>query len=418
MSAHLDRALLLYQRDRHADAAQELRKALAEAPTDVMAHALLGLCLAGLERFDEAQRETESAVHLGPDFPFTHYAMASVLQDRGKGKEAEAAVREAVRLDPESAEFRALLSSILIGRRDWKGALAEAEEGLRIEADHVACNNLRAMALVQLGRREEAGATIDAALQRDPEDAQSHANRGWTLLHEGNPEKALEHFKESLRLDPTSDWARQGIVEALKARNPVYGLLLKYFLWMGRLSRRAQWGILVGGLVGSQLLRGLADSHPDLAPWVLPIRIAYVVFALLTWIASPMFNLLLRLDRLGRLALDEEDRRAANWVGLTLCLGLAALGAWVFLRWDLFLFLAMWAGFLLIPVSGTFNCEAGWPRKSMAGYTILVALAGLGSILLLMARSRGGDPMWTAFLLGAVLSGWVANFLAMARPTR
>ena len=38
----------------------------------------------------------------------------------------------------------------------------------------------------------------------------------------------------------TLDWARVGMIEALKARNPVYRLLLLYFLWMSRLARRAR----------------------------------------------------------------------------------------------------------------------------------------------------------------------------------
>ena len=67
---------------------------------------------------------------------------------------------------------------------------------------------------------------------RDPDDAFSHANQGWTLLEQGNRKKAMEHFRESLRLDPTNGWAQAGLVEAIKAGNPVYAVMLKYFLWI------------------------------------------------------------------------------------------------------------------------------------------------------------------------------------------
>ena len=92
------------------------------------------------------------------------------------------------------------------------------------------------MALTHLGRRGEAGTAIDTALARDPKNALTHANRGWTLLHGGDHARALEHFREALRLDPELAWARRGIVETLSARGPVIRLLLRYFLWMQRIA--------------------------------------------------------------------------------------------------------------------------------------------------------------------------------------
>ena len=61
------------------------------------------------------------------------------------------------------------------------------------------------------------------------------------VLHQAQPKAALEHFREALRLDPNLQYAQAGIVEALKARNPIYRWMLGYFLWMGRLSDRAKW---------------------------------------------------------------------------------------------------------------------------------------------------------------------------------
>src|SRR5438876_7808655 len=127
--------------------------------------------------------------------------------------------------------------------------------------------------MVKLGRKAEAGTTIDAALARNPDSAVTHANQGWTLLEKGEPKKALEHFREALRLDPENEWARHGIVEALKARNVIYGLMLRHFLWMSKLSPAAQWGVILGGYFLNRMLGTAAKTSPDLAPWLLPIRI-------------------------------------------------------------------------------------------------------------------------------------------------
>ena len=93
---------------------------------------------------------------------------------------------------------------------------------------------------------------------------------------QGNPLKAMEHFREALRLDPEMEWARAGIVEAMKARNFVYRWMLAYFLWMARLDSRVRWGLVIGAPGGEQPhLAAGGGRTPALAPLLLPILFAY-----------------------------------------------------------------------------------------------------------------------------------------------
>ena len=214
-------------------------------------------------------------------------------------------------------------------------------------------------------------------LFRSPDNAVTHANRGWTLLEGGDRKKALEHFKESLRLDPTGDWARAGIVEALKAGNPVYALMLRYFFWMSRLSGRAQWAVILGGYFGSRLVAGMGRSSPELRPWILPLQIAYVAFALLTWLADPICNLLLRLNRYGRLALSSEQLASSNWVGGCLLLSLLGLPLWVLGNYAFQYLVASLVFFgLSLPIASIWRCQKGWPRTTMTVYATAMALLG------------------------------------------
>ena len=430
MNPNLERGLLLFQQSRHELAENELRQALAADPHDAYPHALLALCLAAREKFDEATTEARQAIHLAPDFPFAHYAHAHILYDRNHYPEAQAAIEEAIRLDSTDADYFSLLASIHFDERRWADSLKAAEQGLQFDPEHVGCTNLRAMAMVKLGRRAEAGATIDTALARNPGNATTHANQGWTLLEQGEPKKALEHFREALRLDPENECARHGIVEALKARNLIYALMLKYFLWMSKLSSRAQWGIILVGYFGNRGLGVLAQSKPALAPWIWPIRILYIVFALMTWLAYPLFNLLLRLNRFGRLALSREQVVASNWVGgcvFATLLGLA--GCALFGTDSGWLLVAMVFGFLMLPVAGVFRCATGWPRNVMAACTILLAVLGLALLGVLAVGESGWlakpkqlvEPLKlliSAFLIGAVASTWLANILVSQRPRR
>lgn len=418
MGKHLERAWVLIEQSRHDLAEAELRQELAEDPNSATAHALLGLCLARRERFDEATREAELAVHLWPDLPFAHYALGSILLDRNRLEEAETAARRAIELDPHMADFFGLLTAIQFNGRRWQEALQTAESGLALDPEHVMCNNLRAMALVKLGRRAEAGMTIAGTLARDPEDALSHANQGWTLLEQGNPQKAMEHFREALRLEPNLDWARHGIVEALKARNIIYRVMLWYFLAMARLSRRAQWAIIIGGVIGYNVLRNLARDNPALAPYIWPLLILYLIFVVLTWTADALFNLLLRVSRFGRLALSPDQITASNLVGSCLLAGLGAVIVALIVDSETLQYGGIFTGLLVLPVSAIFHCQRGWPRTYMTLYTLALAALAYGGLALLGINDQRGSTLLSFFFLGIFFSGFVANALAMSRVRR
>jgi tetratricopeptide (TPR) repeat protein len=428
MTPQFQRALLLYQQGRHAQAETELRQALASDPSDAHAHAILALCLCHLEKYDAAQQEAQQAIHLAPDFAFAHYALAWVLDERRRYGEALGTVKEAIRLEPEDADYRALEAQIHINLGQWQPALEAAETGLQFEPDHVACTNLRALALVKVGRKAEAGATLDTALARNPDNTTSHANRGWSYLEQSDPRKALEHFQEALRLDPENEWARAGLVEALKARYVIYSWMLKWFLWMAKLSPQAQWGIVIGGYFLSRVLSSVAQSNPALAPWLLPLRILYLVFALLTWTASPLFNLLLRLNRYGRFALSDDQRVASNWFGGCLLLAVISLGLGLAgVLKGAFLIAALVFGLLLIPVAAVFRCARGWPRLTMAVLTAGIAGVGLLSVTLDILGASGGAPpeyqqgaigLLGFFGLSIFASQFIANILVTRQPTR
>ena len=92
-----------------------------------------------------------------------------------------------------------------------------------------------------------------------------------------------------------------------------------------------------------------------------------------------------------------------------------------------FLLGALVFGLLVLPLAGTFKCEAGWPRKSMAIYTGVMAVAGTGALLLLFSSAylrhdpklpSGAMGLLGVFALGAIGSGWVANVLISQRLKR
>lgn len=416
MTAHLDRALVLFQQGRLDLAEGELRQALLADPNHPMAHALLALCLLNRKEYEQATDEVERAIHLAPELPFAHYTLACVLQERNYLPQAELAIGEALRLDPTNPQFHATRAGIVFGQKRWQDALTAAEAGLRLDPEHIQCNNLRAMALVKLGRQQEAGLTIQTALARDPEDALSHANMGWTSLEQNDHKKALEHFGEALRLDPTQEWARAGLVEALQARYFIYRIMLRYFLWMAKLSDTMQWAIVIGGYIGFRVLGSIAANNPPLAPYLEPLLYLYIAFAVMTWVARPLCNLLLRCNRYGRYALSRDQIVASNWIGGCVLLVLLSLGGWWLFDSELGMYTALMAGLLIMPLAGTFQCDAGWPRLVMGTYTFLLAATYVAIVILVYSGQAGiADKLLPVLLIGVILAPWVANGLAVAR---
>jgi tetratricopeptide (TPR) repeat protein len=420
----LSRPVLLIEQQRFDLAEKELRRRLTEDHGDASAHALLAFCLMKQQRLREAEQEARAAVGCAPDEGFSHFHLGQVLDERDRLNEAAASFQEAIRLDPEDADYAAALASVRVQQRRWKEALEAVELGLELDPDHAACTNLHAMILTQTGQTEEAHATLEDALARDPENAFTHANRGWTLLRESRPQEAIEHFREALRLAPSFEYARIGIVEAMKARNPVYRPVLRFFLWMGSLQGRNQVWLILGLFFGVRLLRQVGQKSPSLAPFITPVIWLYTLFVLMTWIADPLFNLLLRLDRFGRLALSREQIRASNWLGALLGVALLALIAGFATGSEILLLIGLGAGVLVFPTMSVFRCARGWPRWTMIVYSALLAaalsfLAFRWFVATASGRSeQAGDfagAYITIAILGGALSTWLGSGLSFAR---
>lgn len=383
--AHFQRGSLLYEQGRYAEAVGELRMQLGQHAEDALAHGLLALCLAEQEEYDEATRHAQQAIHVAPEQPFGHYTLAQVMLHRSRFDEARAAILEAIRCNPYDADYFAVLSSLHLRASRWRQALEAADQGLAIEPEHALCTNLRAQALVQLGDRPAAAATMGQALARRPDDPYAHANQGWALLHQGDPHKAMEHFREALRLEPGMEWARAGIVEAMKARNFLYRWMLAYFLWMARLQPGVRWALVIGALLANQFIGRIAQQSPLLGVVLLPVLLAYFAFVLMSWLADSLYNLLLRIDRFGRYALSDDQVRGANVLAACLAAIVACLAA-ALVTWREPLFYAtLLLTILSLPASAIYNCQPGWPRRAMGAITLaLLALIVAVTVIELM----------------------------------
>jgi Tfp pilus assembly protein PilF len=128
----------------------------------------------GLARLGTDQQQAyvsfQKAVKLNPNNKEAHYGLGHVYANQGKFKQAEEEFREAIRIDPDYAEAHTYLGQILVNEEQWKEAIASFRRAL---------NN---------------------PLYATPDLARFHLGRA--LLHEGDPQEAMEVLEDALTVTP------------------------------------------------------------------------------------------------------------------------------------------------------------------------------------------------------------------------
>ncbi|HEU4884402.1 MAG TPA: tetratricopeptide repeat protein [Longimicrobium sp.] len=408
IAARRERGLLLARQGRAEMAEREYRLALAEAPYDADTHALLALLLAEQEpRRAEALLEARTAVHHAPDQMFPHYVEARVHLEAERWEQAQRAAERAIRIAPDSSRPWVVVAAAHLHRGRWQDGLNAAETALALDPTHMTAANLRARALVQLGRRDEASAALQGALAQDPENSSAHFGQGWAQLHRGDPRAALGHFREALRLDPESEAARLGLAEALKARNPLYAGMLRYFLWMQRLEPRTRWMVILGGFIAYRIADAAVVVNPALGPWLVPLMIAFAVFVLLSWTAPQVFNAVLLASRDGRYVLSPEQRTSGAWMAAGMAAAAVATGVTLASDNEWLSTGAMMFAALLIPLAVTFRGPRGRPTRGMAMVTAgLYALTTASMVLDARGTHDVAGGLFAVVVLGVVATAW------------
>ena len=179
-----------FQNQQFEEAAGQLRTALMiesggtfpEAQVELS----LGNALASHNAIPQAIEHFQRAVQIDPGFAEGHYALGVAFLQQGNEEAAESCFQTAIELD-----------------EDYKAAFAGV------------CNTL-AVAEYRAGNFKTALAHITRALELDGEYAEAENNAGLIYLQLGQPDRALEHLKEALRIKPRFQAARRHYDEAMR----------------------------------------------------------------------------------------------------------------------------------------------------------------------------------------------------------
>ncbi|WP_100611301.1 tetratricopeptide repeat protein [Confluentibacter lentus] len=405
----LSKVEILIQQKKFAEAENILSSLLREDSNNTHFLSLLAEVNLQQDKFENANSIIENAIGLSPDTPHLFYVKSRIAIQQDKLNEAEKNINQAIELDPYDADYFALLAHIKLGRKQFEKALQTANRALEIDAENLLALNTRGTALNKLNRSEESFKTIEGALREDPNNAYTHANYGWGLLEKGNHQKALEHFKESLSNDPTFEYAQSGMLEAIKATNPIYRVFIKYSFFINNLTAKYQWGVIIGFYIGFKILRTFAKNNEALQPYLTPLIVTLALFAFSTWIIAPISNLFLRFNKYGQLLLDKKEKMSSNFVAVSLGLFFIELLLYFVLSDEKMLIIAVYGFAMMLPLGAMFS-----PSKNKYGlliYTTALAVVGLLAIGLTFSIGEMFNLMTVIFIFGFVAFQWVANYM-------
>ena len=404
LSPHIRLGLQCRELNRLRDAERHFKDALAEDPNDDFALRQLAMTV---HMQDDREREAleiiDRAISVDPNDAYHHAGRAFILCSLERGPDALKSARTARELDPylDAALTGEAQAHLLM--KNWAEAERAAREAMAIDPDDAGSANILSHALRMQGKSAENDAQIAGLLERDPENEHTHFNAGWSALNRGDHRAAETHFREALRLNPSFEPAREGLLTSFRARSPIYRSYLNYCIWMSRLKGGARWAVVLGLYFGFRILGDVAEKFsPGLA---IGIGVLYFVFVLWVYIADPVGNFILLFDRFARYALRTMEKVEAAVVGGSIIVGLASLIAGIAL--DIFPAAILGGAlvFAAIPFSMVFT------NRARVG-AVLFASVGLvllfGAVLIVLGV-QAGKSIATAALIGVMLSTWLSS---------
>ncbi len=380
-TAVLQRAQLLLDVRRPADAEREVRGVLAQSPQHVGALVLLAIALIHQDRVAEAVATARESVRLAPDKWYPHFNAGIVYFEAGRYAEAVAAIHASLALAPNEARPWELLARVYTRTDQWQAAADAANRGLALEPENASLVALLSLALTGLGQGPPAIAAAEHALRLAPESSLAHLVYGRAALAFGDPGDAARAFREVLRLSPDFDQGADLLLEALKRRNPLY-----------RMLRRVR-----AALPGARILL--------LLPIVPPVVLFVLLVVLLHWAAwtSEAFaTLRLAREKTARPLLPGRQARAAALCGCLLVAGAALIALGVAIGNDAVGIAGGATMALITPVQETAYTGSSRARAVLAAWAALLGAAIAASVILL----------WTSMALvalyAALLTVWAA----------
>ena len=180
---------------------------------------------------------------------------------------------------------------------------------------------------------------------------------------------------------------------------------------MGRLSPNVRWGVILGGYAVFRLADRAAYAWPEQAIFFTPFIYLYFSFAILTWLADPLFNLLLFVHPLGRHALSARERFSSLIASLFLLL--AGAGCIMFFcgYHSIFLMAALFSAMMVPHIHQAFEVEHSRHKRIYLACCAVLCVSGIAALSLIYMDDVLGARLWNYTIYGWIAYMFLGTFL-------
>jgi len=200
------------------------KKALKQKPDYSPAHYNLARALHLVGKTSAATASYRRAIQFNPYFEQAFYNLANLLLETGKPKEATANFLRFLEMQPNHARARFGLGNAYAVQGQLDRAYAQYQKSAALDPAFVFPHINMANIEMQKGNIESAIEIYNRLLVREPELAGIHKNLGMIFYQfKKDREKAIFHFKESLRLEPNQPQA--AVIRSIVADSSAEGEL-------------------------------------------------------------------------------------------------------------------------------------------------------------------------------------------------
>lgn len=196
------KALVLLQQHRPADAKQLLEQVCRADPRDAEAWFMLGTANQLMARHTEAVECYTRVVALQPANAEAHYFLGNACSALGQTDVAISNLREASRLQPDFLEAHCDLGTQYEQQGDYIHAEECYRRALQLDPRKAELHYNLGNTLLRLGRIEQAESCFRRAIQYRPDYAEAHNNLGSVLRTRTSLDEAARGFRRALDLDP------------------------------------------------------------------------------------------------------------------------------------------------------------------------------------------------------------------------
>lgn len=282
----LEKSHMLRQADRPQDARRVMLEALRSSPDVALLHAELADVHWDLKDYDEAAASAKTAISRDPECYWAIAILGRCAAEKGRHQQAEKHYLEALRVDPQFLGALLPYASLNFKVGEYDKAERLVLHALTIEPDDPTSHQL--LSLIRTASENRSGAASAGAigLELQPDHELSHLAIGLSHLQSGRPFSARRHLREALRIDPTDEDVREIYHDVDLASRWTYLPMYFYSLVVGKLPGSAftVWGLVVVVLIGGPKI-GIPAAIMN------TIAITWVLFAIYTWLATPLTKL-------------------------------------------------------------------------------------------------------------------------------